>query len=228
MDLSQHLEKPGRESRAFFGSLCNRRRLGCLRHRLNGSQWLGRRAKAGVSSRCSSLAIVSGFAITLALTSLPPLIVKTTSRSEAFGLITISPVLAASTVTTGVATTLKLTTLPPLMVKTTSRSEAFGLITISPALAASTVTTGVATTLKLTTLPPLMVKTTSRSEAFGLITISPALAAPTVTSSAATTAANNFISGHSVGFKGRAQGARKHDGNNYIWVIASTSWPVTH
>src|SRR6516164_7252435 len=187
MDLSQHLEKPGRESRAFFGSLCNRRRLGCLRHRLNGSQWLGRRAKAGVSSRCSSLAIVSGFAITLALTSLPPLIVKTTSRSEAFGLITISPVLAASTVTTGVATTLKLTTLPPLMVKTTSRSEAFGLITISPALAASTVTTGVATT-----------------------------------------AANNFISGHSVGFKGRAQGARKHDGNNYIWVIASTSWPVTH
>jgi hypothetical protein len=41
-----------------------------------------------------------------------------------------------------------------------------------------------------------------------LITISPALAAPTVTSSAATTAANNFISEHSLGFKGRAQGAQ--------------------
>src|SRR5215831_6362711 len=54
---------------------------------------------APVSFRCS------GFTTTLALTTLPPLIVKTRTLSEAFGVITISPALAAPTVTNSAATT---------------------------------------------------------------------------------------------------------------------------
>ena len=146
MDLSQHLEKPGRESRAFFGSLCNRRRLGCLRHRLNGSQWLGPASESGRilqmlqlghrlrlcdNARLNELAssyrqdhvAVGGLRIdhnfsgigrvdrddrrcdNAQINDLAPLMVKTTSRSEAFGLITISPALAAPTVTSSAATT---------------------------------------------------------------------------------------------------------------------------
>jgi hypothetical protein len=89
--------------------------------------------EAAVSFRCSSSAIDSGFAITLALTTLPPLSVRTTARSEAFGSITNSPALAAPI------------SLPPLIVKTRTLSEAFGVITISPALAAPTVTSSAAT-----------------------------------------------------------------------------------
>src|SRR5436309_7568843 len=89
----------------------------------------GVRWKTAVFLSGSGLAICSGFAITLALTSLPPLIVKTTALSENFGLITISPALAVSA---GVLSP----SLPPVITKTTSLSGAFGRITISPALAA--------------------------------------------------------------------------------------------
>src|SRR5262249_24509565 len=86
----------------------------------------------GLRAKCS------GFALTLALTTLPLLVVKTTAASDAFGLITISPTLAASTA-------LASTFLPPLIVKVTALSEDFGLITISPAVAAPTVTSNAAT-----------------------------------------------------------------------------------
>ena len=61
--------------------------------------------EAAVSFRCSGFATGSGSAITLALTTFPPLIVKTRTLSEAFGVITISPALAAPTVTSSAATT---------------------------------------------------------------------------------------------------------------------------
>src|SRR5262249_36151168 len=87
---------PGRKSPGAFPFLC----IGAIRaasveaptQALVEANGFG---EAAVSLRCSSSAIDSGFAITLALTTLPPLIVKTTARSEAFGLITISPALAA-------------------------------------------------------------------------------------------------------------------------------------
>jgi len=100
------------------------------------------RAKTTVSftGAGSPIGSGSGFALMLALTSLPPLIVKTTALSEDFGLITISPVVAAST---AVASTI----LPPLIVKTSALPGGFGLTTTSPALAVPAVTSNAAATM---------------------------------------------------------------------------------
>jgi hypothetical protein len=79
--------------------------------------------------------IFSGFALTLALTSVSALTIKTTTLSEAFGLIAISPA------STGLASRI----LPALNLKTTVPSKAFGLTIISPAWAAPTVKSNEAT-----------------------------------------------------------------------------------